>query len=188
MATKVKSNRTKLLLVHDVEDLGNSGEVVEVKPGYARNFLLPKGFAVNADKYTLRMQARLQEERAKRAIEEKKDSEALAKALEGVTLSTVVKVDQEGHMFGSVSQLDIVNLLKDEKQIEITKKMVKLPHPIKETGVHTIELKLKEDVKAEFTLKVMPDRVIEEQIVSEVVKPIETETSSEETETEKESE
>ncbi|NGX57776.1 MAG: 50S ribosomal protein L9 [Chlamydiae bacterium] len=170
--TKAASNRTKLLLIGDVEDLGSSGEVVDVKPGYARNFLLPKGYAVNADKHTLRMQDRLQEERAKQSIGDKKDSEQLAKSLEGVTLSTVVKVDPEGHMFGSVSQLDITHLLAEEKGITITKKMVLLAHPIKETGVYTIELKLKEDVKAEFTLKVVPDRVVEAPI-SDVVKPIE---------------
>jgi len=178
MGNKAKNSRTKLLLLLDVDDLGRSGEVVGVKPGYARNYLLPEGFATIADKYTLRMQAKLQAERAKQAIEDKKDSEALAKTLEGITLSTVVKVDQEGHMFGSVSQLDIMKLLKDEKQIEITKKMVVLPRPIKETGVHTIHLKLKEEVKAEFTLKVMPDREIEAPIPEEIVKPIEQAESS----------
>jgi len=173
MGNKAKTTRSKLLLLSDVEDLGKSGEVVDVKPGYARNYLLPNGFAAVADKNTLRMQKRLQEERAKQAVEDKKDSEALAKLLEGVALSTVVKVDPEGHMFGSVSSLDIVKLLQDEKGIEITKKMVVLPHPIKATGVHTIELKLKEDVKAEFTLKVLPDREIEAPIPEGIVKPVE---------------
>jgi len=185
MGNKAKSSRTKLLLIQDVEELGRSGEVVDVKPGYARNYLLPEGCATIASKYTLRMQSRLQEERAKQAVEDKKGSTALAKSLEGLTLSTVVKVDQDGHMFGSVSQLDIVKLLKDEKQIEVTRKMVKLAHPIKVIGVHTIELKLKEDVMAEFTLKVMPDREIEAPVPEEIVKPIEPvdqETPSEETE------
>jgi large subunit ribosomal protein L9 len=152
----VTKNRTKLLLVKDVEGLGRSGEVVEAKPGHARNFIIPQGYGVIADKQTLRMQERLQQEREKQAIIDKKDSEQLASRLEGMVISTVVKVDQEGHMFGSVSQMDVIKLL-DEKGIEATKKMVQLPHPIKTTGVHTIELKLKEDVPASVTVKVIPD-------------------------------
>jgi len=187
MGNKAKTTRSKLLLLSDVEDLGRSGEVVDVKPGFARNYLLPQGFATIADNNTLRMQKKLQEERAKQAVQDKKDSEVLAKSLEGVTLSTVVKVDQEGHMFGSVSNLDIVKILYDEKGIQVTRKMVVLPHPIKVIGVHTIELKLKEEVKAEFTLKVLPDREIKAPIPDEIVKPIEpveTETSSATEETE----
>ena len=152
----VTKNRTKLLLLKDVVGLGRSGEVVEAKPGHARNFIIPQGYGVIADKQTLRMQERLQKEREKQAIVDKKDSELLASRLEGVTLSTVVKVDQEGHMFGSVSQVDVIQLL-EEQEIEVTKKMVLLPHPIKKTGVHTVELKLKEDVPASVTVKVIPD-------------------------------
>ncbi len=148
--------RTKLLLIHDVEDLGRCGDIVGVKPGYARNFLLPKGYGRVADKQTLKLQQKLQEERAKQAVVDKKESEQLSARIEGITLSTVVKVDQEGHMFGSVSQLDVVRLL-EEQGVKVTRKMVLLPHPIKETGVHAIELKLKEDVPASVTVKVIPD-------------------------------
>lgn len=171
--SKARINKTKLLLINDVDDVGRSGEVVEVKPGFARNFLLPQGYAVKADKQTLKMQDRLRKEREKQAVEDMKESETLAKKLEGITISTVTKVDQEGHMFGSVSQLDIVRMLEEEHGIQLTKKMVLLSHPIKATGVYTIDLKLKEDVPAQFTLKVLPDRVIEEPI-SEVVQPIES--------------
>lgn len=160
MTTKQRQ-RTKLLLMHDVEDLGRSGEVVDVKRGYARNYILPKGYGVIADKQTLKMQERLKAEREKQAAVDKKDSEALAARIEGLTLSTVVKVDQEGHMFGSVSQLDIIKLL-EEKEINITKKMVLLPHPIKTTGVHQVELRLKEDVPSSLNLKVIPDTAQEE--------------------------
>src|SRR5689334_17894347 len=96
----------KLLLMKDVEELGRSGDVVSVKPGYARNYLLPQGFAVLADKKALKMQARLQEERRKKAVEDKKEAEELAQAIDGVTLTTIVKVDHEGHMYGSVSAHD----------------------------------------------------------------------------------
>src|SRR5579872_4257004 len=104
----------QLLLVEDVDDLGRSGEIVKVKPGYARNFLLPRKFAVIADKGTLRMQARLQEERAKRAEVDKKEAEELALTINGKEVSILVKVDPEGHMYGSVSAHDIAHLFEKE--------------------------------------------------------------------------
>jgi large subunit ribosomal protein L9 len=148
---------TKLLLIEDVEDLGRSGDIVNVKPGYARNFLLPQGFGVVADKHALRMQERLQEERKKRAIHEKQEAEKTASNLEGVTIETIVKVDHEGHMYGSVSAHDIVDLLKGQTQIVLEKRAIILKHPIKATGTHEIAIKLKENVSAAITLKVVPE-------------------------------
>lgn len=148
---------TKLLLINDVDDLGRSGDLVSVRPGFARNFLLPQGFAVVADKATLRMQARLQEERRKKAIVDKQEAEKTAAALEGVTVSTIVKVDHEGHMYGSVSALDIAHLLKEQTQIALEKRHIGIKHPIKETGVHEIAIKLNEGITAQVTLKVIPE-------------------------------
>lgn len=148
---------TKLLLIEDVEALGRSGEVVSVKPGFARNFLLPQGLAVIVDKQALRQQERLKEERLKRAIEDKKEAEAIAAHIEGINLTTIVKVDHEGHMYGSVTAHEIVHLLQDQKKIALEKKNIQLKHAIKTTGVHPIHVKLKEGVAATFNLKVMSE-------------------------------
>ena len=148
---------TKLLLIHDVEDLGRSGDIVNVRPGYARNFLLPRGTAVIADRNALRRQARLQEERLKKAAEDKKEAEKQAEAMAAVTIETVVKVDHDGHMYGSVTTADIVHLLQEQASIGIDKRSVQLKHPIKEVGVHTISLKLKEGVVSSVTLKIVPE-------------------------------
>jgi large subunit ribosomal protein L9 len=148
---------THLLLIKDVDDLGRSGDVVKVKPGYARNFLLPNGMGVVADKNALRMQARLQEERMRKAAEDRSAAEALAKIIEGATLTAIVKVDAEGHMYGSVSQLDIVHLMDEQKKVVIEKKNVQLKHPIKSTGIHQIPLRLSEGVEASFNLKVISE-------------------------------
>lgn len=145
--------RNQLLLIEDVDDLGRSGDVVSVKPGYSRNFLLPQKKAVIADKYTLRLQAKLKEERAQRAEVDRKDAEEMAKKIEGMVLSIEVKVDPDGHMYGSVSSLDIVRLFESEG-ITIERRNVVLQHPIKTLGVHPINLKLKEGVPAQITLKV----------------------------------
>jgi large subunit ribosomal protein L9 len=145
--------RNQLLLLEDVEDLGRSGDVVSVKPGYSRNFLLPQKKAVIADKFTLRMQAKLKEERAKRAELDRKDSEELSRKIEGMAFSIEVKVDPDGHMYGSVSALDIVRLFASEG-IVIERRNVILPHPIKALGIHPIHLKLNEGVPAHITVKV----------------------------------
>lgn len=152
----------KLLLLEDVEALGRKGEIVSVRNGYARNYLFPQGFAITADARALRMQERLREERLKKAILDKQDSEKLASAMVEVTLTIPVKVDHEGHMYGSVTTADIVHLLQTEKGITLEKRFVQLPHPIKEVGSHTIKLKLKEGVAAEIVLNVVPEEAEEE--------------------------
>lgn len=147
----------KLLLLNDVDGLGRQGDIVNVRPGYARNFLLPEGFAVIADKRALRMQVRLQEERRQKAIVDKKEAEELAARIQDLTVTTIVKIDHEGHMYGSVSAVDVMHLLKEQAQVEVEKRNVQLHQPIKEVGVHTIKLKLKEGIPATFTLKIVPE-------------------------------
>lgn len=149
--------QNQLLLLEDVEDLGRSGDVVTVKPGYARNFLIPQKKAVVADKFTLRLRARLMEERSKQAVVDKKDAEELAEKCATLELSVEVKVDAEGRMYGSVSAVDIVKICAQEG-INVEKKNIVLPHPIKDLGIHTIQLRLKEDVKASLALNIYGDK------------------------------
>ena len=148
--------RQNLLLLKDVEDLGKSGEIVSVRSGYARNYILPKKLGIVADKHTMRMQKKLQEERAKKAIEDKKDAEKIAEAIALISLETKSKVDPEGKMYGSVSAQDIINLL-EEKNIKLDKKNIQLKHPIKEIGTYDIVLKLKEGVEASCKLTIIPE-------------------------------
>lgn len=145
--------KNQLLLIEDVEDLGRSGDVVSVKPGYARNFLLPQKKGVIADKFTLRMQAKLKAERAKRAEIDKKEAELLSEKVDGMVMTIEVKVDPDGHMYGSVAAADIVRLFEKEG-IVLERRNIVLAHPIKTLGIHPIILKLKEGVPAHITLKV----------------------------------
>ncbi len=170
--------RQKLLLIEDVDCLGRSGEVVSVRVGYARNFLLPKSQAVAVDKQTLKMQDRLQRERAIRAASDKKDSEAMAAIIEGMTLETQVKVDQEGKMYGSVSALDVFHLFQ-EKEIAIEKRNIDMKKPIKDIGISTVQIKLKEGVTAKINLKITGEGMPEVELPPEIVKPIEAPEESE---------
>lgn len=148
---------TKLLLIEDVEDLGRSGDVVSVTPGYSRNYLLPQGYAIVADKNALRRQARLQEERKKKAVVDKEEADRIAASLTGVELTITVKVDHEGNMYGSVSSHDVVSLLQDQTNILLEKRAIGIKHPIKELGSHKIAIKLKEGVTTSITLNIEPE-------------------------------
>ena len=156
--------RNQLLLLNDVDDLGRSGDIVSVKPGFARNYLIPQKKAVIADKFTLRMQAKLKEERAKRAAMDRKDSEALAKKIEGMVLEIRVKVDPDGNMYGSVGYTDIIRLFED-MGIKLERRNILLIQPIKMLGIQTINLKLKEGIPTHFTLKVISESALPEEVV-----------------------
>lgn len=147
---------TKILLLEDVDDLGTKGEIVSVRPGYARNFLLPKKRARLADANAVRMQKKLQDERAKQAIVDRDEANALSAQLEGVILETKVKVDHEGHMYGSVSTTDIVELFANQG-FTIEKKWILLPQPIKATGEHDLKLRLREGIPARVKINIIAE-------------------------------
>jgi large subunit ribosomal protein L9 len=176
--------KQQLLLLEDVESLGRKGEIVSAKPGYIRNFLLPKGVAVIASPNTLRKQERLRKEREKQALVDRKESEELAAKLEGITIETKVKVDPEGHMYGSVSAADIAKLFQAQG-FPLEKKNILVARPIKETGLHKLSIKLKEDVPVSCNLQIIPEGVVAtgtEAVVAPI--PVEGERKAEETQTE----
>lgn len=148
----------KLLLIKDVDHLGRSGTIVSVKPGFAR-YLIPQGYAIVADKKALRMQVNLQEKRKQQAVVDRQESEQLSSKIQGTALSTVVKVDHEGHMYGSVTAADVAHLLNDHFGFVLDKKAVQLKHPIKTLGEHKIAIKLKEGIMTEILLAVSAEEV-----------------------------
>lgn len=147
----------KMLLLKDVDKLGRKGEIVTSRPGYFRNYLLPQGFAETATQQALRKQARLQEERRQQAILDRSDAENTAAVLMNISLTKIVKVDHEGHMYGSVSPLDIAHMIKEHSNIELERRSISLKHPIKQVGKYTIPIKLKEGVTADVRLEVLPE-------------------------------
>ena len=147
------AKHSEILLLQDVNHVGRSGDICRVRSGYARNFLIPSQVAIYADANAKRMQGRLQEERAKQAARDKAESEVIAKRIGGLSFSMEVKIDPEGHMYGSVSQVDLARLLAGEG-IVIDRKCISLAHPIKHVGTHYIVVVLKEGVTAGFTINV----------------------------------
>lgn len=157
-----KSSKTQLLLLEDVINLGRKGELASAKPGFVRNYLLPQKKAVIADRRTIRMQEQLQSERAVQSANDKKDSQALATRLKEKTLTTKVKNDSQGHLYGSVTSSDIVKILEDQESITIERKNVILPKPFKTVGIFDVNLRLKEDVEATFKLRIEGETKVQE--------------------------
>ncbi len=149
--------KQQYLLIDDVEDVGRSGELISVKSGFARNFLLPQQKAVPASPHTLRMQAKLVEERSQKAAVDRKEAEEQGAKLEGLILQITVKVDPEGHMYGSVGTSDIIELFAKEG-IKVDKRNIGMNKPIKATGVHQMTLKLKEGVTCGYSLQIIGEQ------------------------------
>lgn len=147
---------TKILLLDDVESLGKKGEIVTVRAGYARNFLLPKKRARIADPNAIRMQKKLVEERASQAIVDRDEANVLSDKLKDLVLETKVKVDHEGNMYGSVSAHDIVQLF-DAQGVKVEKKWILIDQPIKTIGEHELKLRLKEGIPARAKLNIVAE-------------------------------
>ncbi|MBM3193804.1 MAG: 50S ribosomal protein L9 [Chlamydiae bacterium] len=148
-----------LLLLEDVINYGRKGDLVHVAPGFARNYLLPKRKALLATRVTIKMREKLQKERKEQAEIDRKESEKLALKLEGKSFETTVKVDPEGHLYGSVTAHDIMEIVVREG-FTIEKKHVALLHPIKQIGTYQVNLRLPEGVEVAVALVVKPDREI----------------------------
>lgn len=143
----------ELILKKTVESLGREGDVVTVKPGYARNFLLPQGLAVEKNASTM---AVLEQERAtieSRREKEQQQAEILAKKLAGTTLEMKHLAGEEGRLFGSVTTVDIANALK-EKGIDIDKRNILLADHIKALGTVKIPVKVGFRMQSHITVTV----------------------------------
>lgn len=137
----------KVILKEDIESLGRMGDVVEVAPGYARNFLIPKKKALEAtakNLKTIEHQKKLLADQMKR---EKKEAEALAARINESSITIPVQVGEEEKLFGSVTNKDIGDALAKEG-IEVDKHKILLEKPIKELGIFTIPIKLHPEVTA----------------------------------------
>lgn len=141
-----------IILLKDVKGTGKAGEVAKVSDGYARNLLIPKGFAIEATEGNVRNL-----EKQKSIVEGKKASELskakeLAEKIEGLSVIIKTKSGEGGKLFGSITSKDISEALKEQHNIDIDKKKFLMPSPIKTAGETTVEIKIFHEVVA--TLKV----------------------------------
>lgn len=144
---------TTILLREDVDALGGRGEIVKVKAGYARNYLLPHGIATLATKGNVRQIELEREALLKKAAIEKATAEAQREQMESIALSFARKSGEAGTLFGSVTSMDIADALK-EKGYEVDRKRVVLRDPIKEMGEYTVKVKLHREVTLDVPVRV----------------------------------
>jgi large subunit ribosomal protein L9 len=147
----------KLILREDVQGLGHAGDVVDVKPGYARNFLVPEGKAVLASAGKLRVVEHLKRQIAEKVAKELADHRALKDRIEKLgEVAVPAKAGEEGKLFGSVTVVQLAELLA-ARGIEIDRRRIDLPEPIKTVGDHAVTVRLHRDVNATLRLKVVPE-------------------------------
>ena len=143
----------KVILKEDVQNLGQQGDVVEVKSGYARNYLMPQKLAIL---FTKQQKKSIEEAQIveKRKLEREKDQlESVLKQVEDLNLSLKMQSEEDNKLFGSVTKLDIVKLL-EENGITIDKKYIDLSSPIKTLGEHKVNIVFTKEMSASFTLAV----------------------------------
>jgi large subunit ribosomal protein L9 len=141
----------EILLRQDFKGLGSAGDIVRVKDGYARNFLIPKGIAYLASDSSKRQYENEIKQQAWRLNKDKKNAEELAKKLETVSCTITVQVGEEDKMFGSVTSQNIAEVL-EAQGFTVDKRKILLEEPIKSLGIYSVPLKLHPEVEA--TVKV----------------------------------
>ena len=144
----------KVILREDVEDLGTAGQVVDVKDGYGRNFLLPRNLAIPASNGNLKSIGEIQKQKDIRGKKRRKAAEIVKDKIEKLSLQIEVQVGEEDRMFGSVTNNDIAGLLQAQG-VTVDKRSVELDEPIKALGVYTVPVKIDKEVIANARLWVV---------------------------------
>ena len=146
----------KLILREDIQGLGKSGEVVTVKDGYGRNFLLPRKLAVLANDQNVHQLEHDRQVIAARQAKLKGAAQEQAKGLSGVEVKISRKVGEQDKLFGSVTALDIAEALAAKGQ-KVDRRAIHLPDPIKTVGAHEVEIRLHHEVVAKVKVEVAPE-------------------------------
>ncbi len=145
----------KVILADDVRGLGRRGDTVTVKPGYARNYLFPQGFAYEATEANMRKLAEQQKRYDEKMLHEKAGAEQVSTQIEGLTVAIAKKAGEEGILYGSVTPSEIADALAD-RGIQVDRRRIEVAEPIKRLGQHTVHVRLHRDVTVVLTVDVQP--------------------------------
>lgn len=146
----------EVILREDIKTLGKAGALVRVKPGYARNFLLPRGLAYEATEGNKKRIAGEQKARVAAAAAERSAAEAVAARLREVKLTISAKAGEEGKLFGSVTSQEIADQLLAAGH-EVDKRKIELEHPIRQLGHHSVTIRVHHEVQAEVSVDVVAE-------------------------------
>jgi large subunit ribosomal protein L9 len=145
----------KVILRHDLDELGLEGTIVNVKEGYARNYLIPKGFALTANNQNIKLVEMQKKKIEANRLKAKEDAMKVAKDLEGIVITIAQKVGEEDKLYGSVTSMDIADEM-EKKGISIDRKKLVLDKPIKTLGEFEVKIKLHQDVAGIIKVNVVP--------------------------------
>jgi large subunit ribosomal protein L9 len=145
----------KIILTQEVSGLGSPGDIVEVKDGYGRNYLLPQGFAIGWTKGGEKQVSSIKRARSARDIRDLGHAKEVKAALEALKVSLTVRAGSGGRLFGSVTPNEVQQAVKSAGGPDLDKRRIELPGHIKSTGQHTVSVRLHPEVTASFTVNVV---------------------------------
>lgn len=149
-----------IILNKDLPSLGYKGDEVSVKPGYARNYLIPKGLAVIANNSNRRMNQEILKQQANKIEKVRQDAQTKANKLESTKLKIKVKSGISGKIFGTVTNLQVSHLLAEEG-FEVDRRQIRFEEPVKEVGTHTAIVECYKDIYANVTMEVIGDKIVQ---------------------------
>ncbi len=144
----------KVILLKELKGKGGEGDVIDVAPGFANNYLLTQGYAILATKGNLKQLEQRKHNIAKREEKRIADAEALKSQLEGIKVKVDVQVGEEGQLFGSVTTTMIADAIKAATDVEVDKRRIELNRPIKTAGIHDVTISLYREIKTVVKLQV----------------------------------
>ncbi|MEZ5195440.1 MAG: 50S ribosomal protein L9 [Bacteroidales bacterium] len=148
----------EIILTQDLKNLGFTNDVVKVKAGYARNYLIPKGYAIAATETNKKILSENLKQKSFKEEKIRKESETLGKALEGITVKIGAKAAETGKIFGSVNSIQIAEAIKDQFNYDIDRKKINVDgENIKELGTYTAEIVLHKEVRANINFEVFAE-------------------------------
>ena len=143
-----------VILKRDIKGTGKDGDIVKVSDGYARNMLIPKGWAIEATKGNINTLEKVKAKQAEEEAARKASAQELAKKIEEIEVCIETKAGEGGRLFGSITSKDVCEALKTQHNIAIDKKKLQMSQPIKALGTFSVKIKLYQDVSAELAVKV----------------------------------
>lgn len=147
----------RVVLRSDVDDLGKKGDLMEVADGYARNYLVPRGLALQATKGAVKQAEAMRRNRDAREVREREGARATAQQLTATTITLRARAGEGGKLFGSVTATDIVDAVTAQTGVELDRRKVHLDEPLKELGAVEIPVKLHTDVEVTLSVEVVAE-------------------------------
>ncbi|MBA2739593.1 MAG: 50S ribosomal protein L9 [Nocardioidaceae bacterium] len=146
----------KLILTHEVPALGAPGDIVEVKDGYGRNYLIPRGYAVRWSKGAAKQIDTLKKARQVREVRDLGHAQEIRSQLEAMTVQLPVRAGDTGRLFGAVTVADIAQAIKSSGGPDVDRRRIDVGQPIKSLGSHTVRVRVHDEASADVTLEVVP--------------------------------